>query len=316
MGLSPIPELLLQIMALVQQPLGNQFWALIDEITPHDKPQPLSSYLHLLERRQLIAYRNGDGFVIHDAMRTAVHALANTSQTAELIQRVAQQLAQQSAGSLFEEEQHTLQLQIHDVLAIYDILSLVHQRGMDELSISLIIRWRTTWIRFGLCAQLCVISEATAYRIGDAHPKASELLYAIGSCLWASRNCRKHDAVFATSDASCGSGLQRLIWAEAALECALHALQLIGWQESERLLFRAMAVLNALHYEYWVARCHDTLAYIYMTTGKIRESLAQSDAALLHYEANAQSLGLADAYSNRGFDFYGIRGLCVGTSST
>ena len=66
-GLGAISELLLQIMALVQQPLGSQFWALIDEIIPHDSTQPLTSYLHLLERRQLITYRNGDGFVIHDA---------------------------------------------------------------------------------------------------------------------------------------------------------------------------------------------------------------------------------------------------------
>jgi tetratricopeptide (TPR) repeat protein len=101
-------------------------------------------------------------------------------------------------------------------------------------------------------------------------------------------------------------GMQRLIWAQAALECALHALQLIGWQESERLLQRAMAVMNALHYEYWVARCHDTLAYVYMTTGNIRESLAQSNAALAHYESQSQSLGLADAYSNRGLIFMAL----------
>ena len=43
-----------------------------------------------------------------------------------------------------------------------------------------------------------------------------------------------------------------------------------------------------------------------MTTGNIRDSLAQSDAALLRYEAQAQSLGLADAYSNRGLVFMAL----------
>lgn len=305
-GLGTVPELLLQIMALVQQPLGNQFWVLIDEIVPHDKQQPLASHLHLLERRQLIAYRNGDGFVIHDAMRAAVNAVVNTDQTDALIHRVAHQLAQQPAVSFFEDERNALQLQIHDVLAIYDILVLVHQRGMDALAARLIVRWRTTWIRFGLCAQLCVISEATLYRIGQDHPQASELLYAIGS-FYGHRGIVESTMRFLQQAMHHADlGMQRLVWAQAALECALHALQLIGWQESERLLQRAMAVMNAMHYEYWVARCHDTLSYIYMTTGNIRDSLAQSDAALLHYEAQTQSLGLADAYSNRGLIFMAL----------
>lgn len=305
-GLGTIPELLLQIIALVQQPLGNQFWALIDEIVPHDKQQPLVSHLHLLERRQLIAFRNGDGFVIHDAMRAAVNAVVNPDQTDALIHRVAHQLAQQPTVALFEDERNALQLQIHDVLAIYDILLLVHQRGMDALAARLIVRWRTTWIRFGLCAQLCVISEATLYRLGDAHPQTSELLYAIGS-FYGHRGIVESTMRFLQQAMHHADlGMQRLVWAQAALECALHALQLIGWQESERLLQRAMAVMNALHYEYWVARCHDTLSYVYMTTGNIRDSLAQSDAALLRYEAQAQSLGLADAYSNRGLVFMAL----------
>jgi tetratricopeptide (TPR) repeat protein len=305
-GLGTIPELLLQIMALVQQPLGNQFWALIDEIAPHDKQQPLASHLHLLERRQLIAFRNGDGFVIHDAMRAAVNAVVNPDQTDALIHRVAHQLAQQPTIALLEDERNALQLQIHDVLAIYDILLLVHQRGMDSLAARLIVRWRTTWIRFGLCAQLCVISEATLYRLGDAHTQTSELLYAIGS-FYGHRGIVESTMRFLQQAMHHADlGMQRLVWAQAALECALHALQLIGWQESERLLQRAMAVMNALHYEYWVARCHDTLSYVYMTTGNIRDSLAQSDAALLRYEAQAQSLGLADAYSNRGLVFMAL----------
>ena len=306
-GLGTISELLLQIMALIQQPLGSQFWALIDEIIPHDTTQPLINYLHLLERRQLITYRNSDGFVIHDAMRTAVYAMLNADQIDTLIRRVAEQLTQnQQQIAMVDEERHALQLQIHDVLAIYDILVIVHQRGMDELATSVIVRWRTTWIRFGLCAQLCVISEATLYRIGQDHPHASELLYAIGS-FYGHRGIVESTMRFLQQAMHHADlGLQRVTWAQAALECALHALQLIGWQESERLLQRAMAVMNALHYEYWVARCHDTLSYVYMTTGKIRESLTQSDAALLHYEAQTQSLGLADAYSNRGLIFMAL----------
>ena len=305
-GLGAVPELLLQIMALVQHPLGNQFWALIDAIAPHDTQQPLASHLHLLERRQLISYQNGDGFVIHDAMRAAVHAMMNPDHADALIQRIAQQLSQQPLVSLVEGEGRDLQLQICDVLAIHDILMLVHQRGIDTLATNLIVRWRTTWIRFGLCAQLCVISEATLYRIGDTHPLKSELLHAIGS-FYGHRGIVESTMRFLQQAMHHADlGMQRLIWSQAALECALHALQLIGWQESEQLLQRAMAVMNALHYEYWVARCHDTLAYVYMTTGKIRESLAQSDAALLHYEAHAQSLGLADAYSNRGLIFMAL----------
>ena len=308
-GLGEIPELLLQIMALVQQPLGNQFWGLIDAIILPDKQQPLMGYLHLLERRQLISYRNGDGFVIHDAMRTAVYSMCNTDQIDALICRIAHQLTQSPQQMvLFDEERYALQLQIHDVLAIYDILVLVHQRGMDELAARMIVRWRTSWIRFGLCAQLCVISEATVYRIGPNHPQTSELLHAIGS-FYGHRGIVESTMRFLQQAMHHADlGLQRVIWAQSALECALHALQLIGWQESERLLQRAMAVMNSLHYEYWVARCHDTLSYVYMTTGKIRESLAQSDAALLHYEAQAQaqSLWLADAYSNRGLIFMAL----------
>jgi|GEM_PF-1813224 len=305
-GLGAIPELLLQIMVLVQQPVGNQFWTLIEEIMPLDTQQTLANHLHLLERRQLIAHRSGDGFVIHDAMRAAVYAVVNTDQSDALILRVANQLAQQSMLPLFEEERNSLQLQIHDVLAIYDILVLVHQRSMDTLAARLIIRWRTVWIRFGLCAQLCVVSEATLYRMGDAHPQKSELLYAIGS-FYGHRGIVESTMRFLQQAMHHAElNMMRLVWAQAALECALHALQLIGWQESERLLQRAMAVMNALHYEYWVARCHDTLAYIYMTIGNIRESLTQSNAALALYESQSQSLGLADAYSNRGLIFMAL----------
>lgn len=305
-GLGKIPESLLQIMALVQHPLGKWFWTTIKDMVCQDQ-QTLISYLHLLERRQLIIRRNGDGFVIHDTLRTAVLAMVGAAQIDVLICSIAEQLTHQQQD-LRDAERDALQLEIHDVLAIYDILVFFHQQkthkqATDELAINLIVRWRTTWIRFGLCAQLCVLSEATLYRIGNTHPQTSELLYAIGS-FYGHRGIVESTARFLQQAMHHADlGLQHLIWAQAALEYALHCLQSIGWQESERLLLRVMAMMQALNNTYWVARCHDTLAYIYMTNGQIGNGLVQSDAALLHYQGLPQSLGLADAYSNRGLIF-------------
>lgn len=305
-GLGKIPESLLQIMALVQHPLGKWFWTTIKDMVCQDQ-QTLISYLHLLERRQLIIRRNGDDFVIHDTLRTAVLAMVDAAQIDVLVCSIAEQLTHQQQD-LRDAERDALQLEIHDVLAIYDILVFFHQQkthkqATDELAINLIVRWRTTWIRFGLCAQLCVLSEATLYRIGNTHPQTSELLYAIGS-FYGHRGIVESTARFLQQAMyHANLGLQHLIWAQAALEYALHCLQSIGWQESERLLLRVLAMMQALNNTYWVARCHDTLAYIYMTNGQTSIGLKQSEAALSHYQGLPQSLGLADAYSNRGLIF-------------
>ena len=91
-----------------------------------------------------------------------------------------------------------------------------------------------------------------------------------------------------------------LIWAKAALEMALHGLQAIGWRESERLLIHARTTFERIGRQQFVARCYDTLAYIYLIGGEVKQALQTNDLALHHYADAHPSFGLADAYANRG----------------
>jgi tetratricopeptide (TPR) repeat protein len=91
-----------------------------------------------------------------------------------------------------------------------------------------------------------------------------------------------------------------LIWAKAALEMALHGIQAIGWRESERLLMLARATFERIGSAYYLARCHDMMAYIYLIGGEIKSALQSNDAAIRFYVEAGPSFGAADAYSNRG----------------
>lgn len=302
-GLEPIPEMMLQIMSLVAYPLSIQFWeahAHLLQIAADKHPQ---TYLLMLERRQLISHQRGDGFVIHDALRHAVlHAL-----TAESLQTflayIGHKLVEHIAIEDEVDSERFAQLSQYDMLAVAQLVQQMEQHQLNEAVALLCVRWRTQWIRYGMVAEICALSEACLYRIGDNHPLTSELMFAIGS-YYGHRGIVESAVRFLTQSMQKSEQLnQRMIWAFSAIECALLGVQKIGINESERLLWRAMTLLVPLKLDNWVSRCHDILSYLYMLNGDMEKSLHESDEALRLIGTVESSYTLADAYSNRGLIF-------------
>ncbi len=302
-GLGTIPELMLQIMSLVSYPLSIQFWESQRRILhiPDDKPP--QAYLHMLERRQLITRQRTDGFVIHDELRYAILQTLDPPTRNSLLTSIGQQFVANMELHTSVDDATFAQLSQYDMLAVLQLVQQMEQQQLTDTAIALCVHWRMQWIRYGMAAELCALSEACLYRIRDDHPMVCELLYVIGS-YYGHRGIVESTVRFLTQSMQRSEQLnQRTVWSLAAVECALLGVQKIGVNESERLLWRAMTLLVPLKLDGWVARCHDILSHLYMLNGDMVKSLHESDEALRMFGQNEFSYGLADAYSNRALIF-------------
>lgn len=302
-GLGRIPELMLQIMSLVSYPLSMRFWESQRQLVQLPANQHPQTYLHLLERRQLITHQRGDGYAIHDVLRYAVLQSLDASATKTLLAYIGQQLVAESDIHNNQDDELHAQLSQFDMLAVLQLVRLMEQHQLDEEMIAMCVYWRMKWIRYGMAADLCALSEAGLYRVGDNHPLTCTLLFSIGS-YYGHRGIVESTVRFLTQAMHKAEQLnERAIWAFAAIECALLGVQNIGINESERLLWRAMTFLVPLQLHGWLALCHDILSYLYMLNGDLAKSLHESDEALQMLGNNELSYGLADVYSNRGLIF-------------
>ncbi len=302
-GLGAIPELMLQVMSLVSYPISVHFWEINRDLLhiPADKhPQ---TYLHMLERRQLITRQRSDGYVIHDELRHAVLGALDTAKRQTLLEHIGRQLAARVDLEHSDNDEQFALLTPSDMVAVLQLVQKMEQHQLDDVVVLLCVNWRMQWIRSGMGAELCAVSEACLYRIGDNHPMICELLFTIGS-YYGHRGIVESTVRFLTQAMlKAEQRNQRMVLAFAAVECALHGVQQIGVSESERLLWRALTLLVPLNLTSWVARCHDILSHLYMLNGDMVKSLHESDEALRMLGNTDISYGLADAYSNRGLIF-------------
>ena len=189
------------------------------------------------------------------------------------------------------------------MLAVLQLIQKMEQQQLDDVVVLVCVNWRMQWIRSGMSAELCAVSEACLYRIGDNHPMTCELLFTIGS-FYGHRGIVESTVRFLTQAMlKAEQRNSRMVLAFAAVECALLGVSQIGVGESERLLWRALTLLVPLNLTGWVARCHDILSHLYMLNGDMVKSLHASDEALRMLGNTDVSYGLADAYSNRGLIF-------------
>ena len=302
-GLGTIPELMLQVMSLVSYPISVHFWDTNRSLLqiPADKhPQ---SYLHMLERRQLITRQRSDGYIIHDELRHAVLGALDAAKQRILLEQIGQQLASRVELHDSDNDEVFVLLTAFDMLAVLQLVQKMEQHQLDDVVVLLCVNWRMQWIRSGMAAELCAVSEACLYRIGDNHPMTCELLFTIGS-FYGHRGIVESTVRFLTQAMLKAEQRNlRMILAFAAVECALLGVSQIGVGESERLLWRALSLLVPLNLTGWVARCHDILSHLYMLNGDMVKSLHASDEALRMLGNTDISHGLADAYSNRGLIF-------------
>jgi tetratricopeptide (TPR) repeat protein len=195
------------------------------------------------------------------------------------------------------------QMTTFDVLATYDLVRQMYDIGLYDWATNLVVHWRIVWIRHGLSAELCTIANQLLRVIGEHHSAYGDLLFAIGS-FYGHRGIVDSTIRFLNQAMTRAERMQQsLLWAMSALECGLHGLQAIGWQESERLILRAMSEFEILGLSVWSARCYDTLAYIYLVAGQPNQSVKMSDEALKIYGYKSVSFGAADAHANRGLIF-------------
>lgn len=302
-SLSPLAHRILKIMVMVRHPLSESFWVLLHEYLQVQNHVIIKSQLSLLERRQIITNRRSDGFVVHDALRIAVLATMSDDEWQAILTDMSLLLTKSLHAIEIEGDAFARQLTTFDVLATYDILLKMYDLELYDLATNLVVQWRIVWIRHGLSAELCTIANQILRVIGDSHPLYGDVLFAIGS-YYGHRGIVDSTIRYLNQAMTRAERLQQSqLWAMAALECGLHGLQSIGWQESERLILRALSEFDILGLSGWVARCYDTLSYIYLIAGQPNQSVKMSDEALRIYGAKSVSFGSADAHANRGLIF-------------
>jgi tetratricopeptide (TPR) repeat protein len=299
-GVPPEALRIMQLLMIMAHPVRlpllmmlRPLLAIADEVT-------LRSNLWLLERRQLLSLRRPYGYLVHDAVRHTLRAWIPNADYQQLLVQTGQFVAFFADPDDLEQHAEVVQLQSHEITAIYEILVAVSRIKEYALVASCIIAWRSIWIRHGLTAEILALGGDCLPHLAETDPNYAMLLFAMGSFYG-------HRGIVDSTVRSLQMAMDTaerqslaLIWAKAALEMALHGIQAIGWRESERLLMLARATFERIGSAYYLARCHDMMAYIYLIGGEIKSALQSNDAAIRFYVEAGPSFGAADAYSNRG----------------
>jgi len=302
-SLTPLAQRLVRVMVMVRHPLSEQFWQFLSDYLQVQNQVIIKSQLSLLERRQIITNRRGEGYLVHDAMRLSLLSTMDDADRQNLLSEMSRLLTKALHAIEIEGDVFARQLTTFDVLATYDLLRQMYDSELYDLAAQLVVHWRIVWIRHGLSAELCTISNQLLRVIGESHALYGDVLFAIGS-YYGHRGIVDSTIRFLNQAMSRAERMQQSqLWAMSALECGLHGLQAIGWQESERLLLRALSEFDMLGMSGWLARCYDTLSYIYLIAGQPNQSVKMSDEALRIYGVKAVSFGAADAHANRGLIF-------------
>jgi tetratricopeptide (TPR) repeat protein len=302
-SLPDLAQQLLRIMVMVRHPLSEQYWHLLDDYLKVRNPVIIKSQLSFLERRQIIINRRSEGYLVHDAMRLSLLSSMSDADQHQILGEISRLLVKALDVIEIEGDVFARQLTTFDVLATYDLLRQMYDFGLYDWATNLVVHWRIVWIRHGLSAELCTIANQLLRVIGELHPAYGDLLFSIGS-FYGHRGIVDSTIRFLNQAMMRAERMQQSqLWALAALECGLHGLQAIGWQESERLILRALSEFEILGLSGWSARCYDTLSYIYLIAGQPNQSVKMSDEALKIYGYKSVSFGAADAHANRGLIF-------------
>jgi tetratricopeptide (TPR) repeat protein len=302
-SLPDLAQQLLRIMVMVRHPLSEQYWHLLDDYLKVRNPVIIKSQLSFLERRQIIINRRSEGYLVHDAMRLSLLSSMSDADQHQILGEISRLLVKALDVIEIEGDVFARQLTTFDVLATYDLLRQMYDFGLYDWATNLVVHWRIVWIRHGLSAELCTIANQLLRVIGELHPAYGDLLFSIGS-FYGHRGIVDSTMRFLNQAMMRAERMQQSqLWALAALECGLHGLQAIGWQESERLILRALSEFEILGLSGWSARCYDTLSYIYLIAGQPNQSVKMSDEALKIYGYKSVSFGAADAHANRGLIF-------------
>lgn len=302
-SLPVLAQRLLRVMVMVRHPLSEQYWHLLSDYLQVQNQIVIKSQLSLLERRQIIVNRRDEGYLIHDAMRPSIALTMSDAVRFDTLSEVCRLLTNALNTVEIEDDVFAQQLTTFDVLATYDLLRQMYDLALYDLATPFVTYWRIVWIRHGLSAELCTIANQLLRVVGEQHALYGDLLFAIGS-FYGHRGIVDSTIRYLNQAMARAERLQQSrLWAMAALECGLHGLQAIGWQESERLLLRALTEFDALGLTGWTARCYDTLAYIYLIAGQPNQSIKMSDEALRLYGPKSTTFGAADAHANRGLIF-------------
>jgi tetratricopeptide (TPR) repeat protein len=296
-----IMQLLMNMGHPVRIPMILMFGPLLainDEVT-------LRNCIWLLERRQLLL-RRPQGYLVHDAIRERLRAWMRADEYHAFLVAVCRHIAFFADPDEIEHHVAINQLQSYEIHAVYDVLLSAYAAREYALVASGIITWRFVWIQHGMTAEALALSNDCLPHIAPTDPNHAALLFAMGS-FYGHRgivDSTVRSLQLAMTNAERQS--LSLIWAKAALEMGLHGLQAIGWRESERLLVQARTTFERIGRRQFVARCYDTLAYIYLIGGEIQQALQTNDLALHSYATSRPSYGLADAYSNRGIIYMAL----------
>lgn len=290
---------IMQLMMMMTHPVRATMLMMFAPLLGIADEVTLRNGLWLLERRQLLL-RRPQGYVLHDSIRQTLQAWIPADAYQTLLAEVGRHIAFYADAEEIEESDTVNQLQSYEIHALYDVLMVLYGAKEHALVTTCIITWRFIWIRHGMTAELLTLSNDCLPHIAPTDPNYAALLFAMGS-FYGHRGIvdgtvRSLQLAMANAERQSLS----LIWAKAALEMAVHGLQAIGWRESERLLTHARTTFERIGRRQFVARCYDTLAYIYLIGGEIKQALQTNDLALYHYAESRPSFGLADAYANRG----------------
>ena len=291
---------IVQVLSLVYQPVTIECLGMMVAGVVHQNPEDLRQILQQLERRQIVTLRRNEGFVMHDALRSAVRQLTPADAISTLVARIAAAI---HTPAMLREDNTTHYANLihpHEVLAVLELVAVMQQYGLTEAVARLAVHWRMIWIRYGVCAEWCTITDEVARVIGEGHALYAPLMYALGSFYGHRGMVERTVLSLQTALRVAEQRGQSDIWAMAALECALHGLQMIGIAESERLMLRALAQFERLEEQYWVARCYDTLSYVYGIAGQLQQALKTNDEALTLYGSTQVTHGRGDAHANRG----------------
>ncbi len=297
---------IMQVLALVTQPVSIAFLQQVRSVFGVQRADGIRQIVEQLERRQILSLRRTEGYVMHDALRMAVRLVMTQADMESILQRTAEAIH----TNAFVREDSPLvyynHLSIHEVLAVLELVDHLQQFRMYDAIGRIAVHWRTIWIRYGLCAEWCAITEEVVRALGADNSAAAQLRYALGS-FYGHRGMVERTVVNLQSALRIAeTQSQTDIWAMTALECALHGLSVIGISESERLLLRALAQFERLGDQYWVARCYDTLSYVYLTAGRLPQSVQANDEALVRYGTVQVTHGRGDAHANRGLIFMSL----------
>ncbi|MFM2032931.1 MAG: hypothetical protein RLZZ297_1696, partial [Chloroflexota bacterium] len=295
-----------RVLSLVHQPLSMAFLLQLNQVFESRSEDDLRQIIQQLERRQIVTLRRHDGYVIHDALRSALRNGMPATEVVAILLDCAQAI---HTDEMMREDVPTFfagGLQTQEVLGVLELVTLLQQYRLTESVAKIAINWRQIWIRYGLCAEWCTIADSCARDIGEGHVLYAPLMYALGSFYGHRGIVDRTVLMLQTALRIAEQRGQSDIWAMAALECALHGLPSIGFAESERLLVFALSQFDRLGMRYWVARCYDTLSYVQLTAAQLQQSLKANDEALKLYGTSQVTYGRGDAHSNRGLVYMAL----------